>query len=195
MRLTLAFCAAWSVLTLGCALTHERPEPIPPAVDAALLLDAPENDVFVEVDAGPPSSCDERWRSLPWCPADPASQLGQPCATEGLRCGTQCCEPGAPIECRGGVWVSTTPPECRGVDCAAPVPCGAGACAPGRVCVNPSSEVPAPLRCVEPPFPATSCGEVPSEWLATDPRTCSLCLCAGAPGQLEISLECACCDR
>ena len=191
MRSALALCATTLVLA-GCALTHERVMSSPvPLADVGVA----RGDAAIVVDSSVPLSCTARWTSLAWCPADSAAMIGRPCGREGQLCGGACCEPAPAIICTGGAWVEASAPDCTGVDCAPASPCGTGACAPGRICVDPSSEIREPFRCVVSPFVAATCGEVPSEWLSTDPRSCELCSCQGTPSALAISLECACCDH
>ncbi len=181
-----ALCAMGFFL-VGCALAHERSVDAPDAFFS-------EPDAFVlEVDSGMPTSCAEHWTRLPWCPADPASLLGQHCETEGLACGTQCCELAPAIVCSGGVWARATEPDCAGVRCGPNVPCGTGACASDRICLHTSSEVHLPERCVVPPFAPDSCDGAPPGWLVDDPRACMQCTCRHV-ARAEIWLECACCD-
>jgi hypothetical protein len=189
-----SICASvlFLVLAPGCALSHLRTDPgdVPDAAASdAAVADAGHTD------AGPITSCSEFWTALTWCPAIPSEVVGHPCGFEGQRCGFGCCEASPPVACVGGVWtMSDEIPDCRGVRCRPPTPCGAGSCAFGTVCVHPSTEIRVPDHCVVPPAPIDSCSDVPPGALGGEPRSCSHCLCDDAAGPVEIVLTCDCCD-
>jgi hypothetical protein len=174
--------------TPGCALSHLRADP-------ADVPDAAVSDA-ARPDSGPIESCTAFWSTMPWCPAAPAEVLGQRCADEGTRCGFGCCEPSPAVVCRGGVWTLSDEPhvDCSGVRCAAPTPCGTGSCAFGRVCLQPSTEIRLPDRCVVPPAPIASCGDAPAGSIGAHPGSCSHCECDDASGHVEVVLSCDCCD-
>lgn len=193
----------------GCALDHGRgdpsvhPTPAPdaglhdassPVADAAPVTDAaPIADAAPTADAGPAENCGQFWNALPYCPADPMAAIGQYCANEGATCGTVCCEPGPAIACVGNHWqLSGADPDCRGVRCHGPTPCGDGLCTFGRTCVTPAGELggPAASRCVELPSSLTSCGSAPPGALGSD--GCMSCSCADR-GVIEIVIDCLCC--
>ena len=183
----------------GCALAHERPAE---RADASLLVgdasqgrDAAAPDAAV-VDAGPITSCTELWTGLPACPA--VAVPGEPCLQPGVTCGMHCCESGPPMQCVGGVWEAldlevVCPP---GIDCAPSLPCGAGVCAPDRICLRSVGETRVADLCVLPPAPILSCAGAPPGSITTDPRTCQTCSCLdrSGVGGVVVSLECACCD-
>lgn len=190
----------------GCALVHEREGAVVPAdatvprVDVGVArLDAgiAPIDAAPIADAGPITSCEAFWGGLPACPASPALVIGQPCGTEGATCGVHCCEPGPPIACLGGRWQPLDHmDDCSTVHCRGPHPCGAGACAFGRVCVVPAGELgsPAPETCVVPPAPIDSCEAAPPGSLGEDTSSCTACTCApGASGDPVVTIDCRCC--
>ena len=194
-----AIVALGLALLPGCALAHERGTSAPDTgiffVDASQRADASAPDA-ASVDAGPIGSCNEFWTALPACPA--VSVPGEPCFQEGVTCGTHCCEPGPPMQCVGGVWEAleievVCPP---GLDCAPSLPCGAGTCAPDRVCMQVAGELFQREVCVLPPSPIAICADAPAGSLTTDPRSCQSCSCfdRSGVGGVVITLDCPCCD-
>lgn len=206
MRSICAICAIALVCLSGCFLSRMRDaEPVDAGVrDAAIM---PRDLGAPAVDAGTivPTSCNEYWMTLPWCPAATDRAIGQACDVEGKRCGFECCEPGPPIECSGGRWQPLDfAPDCSAVRCAAPTPCGVfpggevlGACARGRVCVRPEGLRGGDSldlgRCVEPAAPIDSCGAAPPGSIVDEPRSCMLCTCTEIERAVQIELSCACC--
>ncbi len=180
-----AFCAIalLSAVASGCALAHERPRDW---IDASVA----RSDASI---VGP---CTAFWDALATCPADPASALGRGCSAEGAQCGTACCEPGPAMECRGGVWIAAATPDCSGVRCPASTLCGAGLCAPDRVCVRRASFSFESDECVRPPAPIDACDAVPSGALQTNPMGCmATCTCEETREGLAIVIDaCPCCD-
>lgn len=172
-------------LSSGCALAHERSTASPGTPDTGL----------VSIDSGPITSCVAFWGALDACPAAPMSALGQPCATEGARCGAHCCEPGPPIACTGGRWaIAEVTEDCRGVRCIGPHACGSGACAEGRVCVTQAGGFAISEQCVLPPSPIRSCGDAPPGAIGEDPGACTVCSCTtDASGHALVALDCRCC--
>jgi hypothetical protein len=174
--------------TAGCALDHGRVDgvvhPTPAAPDAGP----------VATDVGPLENCGQLWNALPYCPANAMTALGQNCENEGASCGDRCCEPGPAIACVGHRWqLSGADPDCSGVRCHGPTPCGDGACAFGRGCVMPAGELgsASPNRCVELPPSMTSCGTAPPGAIGSD--GCMSCGCADPGGLIEIRVDCLCC--
>lgn len=148
------------------------------------------------VDAGPITSCTAFWTGLPACPT--VAVPGEPCFQAGVTCGTHCCEPGPPMQCVGGFWEAldievVCPP---GIDCAPSLPCGAGVCAPDRICLRLAGEVVEREVCVLPPAPFAICADAPAGSITTDPGTCQSCSCLdrSGVGGVVITLECPCCD-
>jgi hypothetical protein len=190
----------------GCGLAHERvtfvhPTPAhdtgPVGTDAAPMV-FPDSGPIAILDAGAPpdaGSCTEYWRSLSRCPASTDAVLGASCDQEGETCGVHCCQPGPPIACVGGHWISATPDRCDTVDCAAPSPCGAGSCAAGRVCVLVDEAIRTSVAlCVVPPAPMPSCSAAPPGALMSDMHTCLSCRCSDQPTGPVVALSCDCCD-
>ena len=202
-----AICTAMVVVLSGCFLSHLRDRE-PAGVDMGFpagdlgpavrdlgpgVVDAGTIDASIVV-----SDCTAFWTGLPWCPANTDAAVGQSCDQEGVRCSDACCPAGSPIGCRGGVWeMLDVDPECSGVFCASPTPCGTGACALGQICVRTEGlrggDDTGGSRCVELPTPIDSCGGAPAGSIVEDVRACMTCSCNVVDGAVQISLECACC--
>lgn len=209
MRSLCAMCAIALVALPGCFLAHENeatpPHPTPAVLDAAVAVG--DAGWIVEdsgIDAGfisppaPSAVCREYWTTLPWCPTSPIDAIGTPCDQEGMRCGSECCEPGPPIACSGGVWSELfVTPDCAGVRCGGPTPCGRGSCAYGQTCLQldglRGGDTGDDARCVIPATPISSCGDAPSGSLVSEPGGCFECNCAMVDGRAQISLDCPCC--
>ena len=212
MRFICAMCAIALVALPGCFVSHgdeatpPRPTPTPGLADAAVAVtdagwitieDSGRDAGFFSPPA-PSALCREYWTTLQWCPSVLEDAVGQPCESEGMGCGSDCCEPGPPIACLDGVWraIDTTP-GCSGVRCAAPIPCGRGVCTIGQVCVQleglRGGDSGDDARCVIPATPIASCDDAPSGSLVSEPGGCFECHCAMVDGRVQISLDCPCC--
>jgi hypothetical protein len=190
MRAICATCAIVFVALPGCFLSHAR--------DAAVADAATFDATGADAGTVAPTDCTGFWTTLPSCPASTDTAVGTPCAREGTRCGFECCEPGPPIECAGGRWQPLDfAPDCSAVRCAAPTPCGFGACSAPRVCVvpeGPRGGDSADLAfCALPPSPIDSCDAAPPGAIVAEPRACMMCTCADVGGAVQIALSCACC--